>query len=200
MLLDLLWRLWPLLPMYGRKAAQFVDLLGYFSLKTVRNIPKKAQQPQQHLYMEQAAVAVLHAQNELLSRHPNANLYANLAQFVELDGYYLESEPCLVCNNPEVPMATIKLSSIKMDSKFTTTTQIVKLVGSHTISRITLRIGDLKRTKMVRTINIFYNNRSVQAVVELKNKPQMWHKAKKVSLAQGLTEVSPIHQTFILKI
>lgn len=175
--------------MYGRKAAQFVDLLGYFSLKTVRNPYKKSNQQQNLGNMEQAAVAVLHAQNELLSRHPNANLYANLAQFVELDGYYLESEPCLVCNNPEVPMATIKLSSIKMDSKFTTTTQIVKLVGSHTISRITLRIGDLKRTKMVRTINIFYNNRSVQAVVELKNKPAMWHKAKKVSLAQGQTEV-----------
>lgn len=141
-----------------------------------------------HTYMEQA-VAVLHAQNQLLARHPNANLYVNLAQFVELDGYYLESEPCLVCNNPEVPMTTIKLSSIKVDSKFTTTTQIVKLVGSHTISRITLRIGDLKRTKMVRTINVYYNNRSVQAVVELKNKPAMWHKAKKITLAQGQTEV-----------
>lgn len=62
---------------------------------------------------------------------------------------------------------------LQIDSKFTTTTQIVKLVGSHTISRITLRIGDLKRTKMVRNINIYYNNRTVQAVVELKNKPGM---------------------------
>nr|XP_012152236.1 PREDICTED: protein purity of essence isoform X3 [Megachile rotundata] len=181
-LLDLLWRLWPLLPAYGRKAAQFVDLLGYFSLKTPQANKKM------HCYMEQA-VAVLRAQNQLLARHPNANLYANLAQFVELDGYYLESEPCLVCNNPEVPMTTIKLSSIKVDSKFTTTTQIVKLIGSHTISRITLRIGDLKRTKMVRMINIYYNNRSVQAVVELKNKPAMWHKAKKITLAQGQTEI-----------
>lgn len=181
-MLDLLWRLWPLVPAYGRKAAQFVDLLGYFCLKTPHAGKKM------HTYMEQA-VAVLHAQNQLLARHPNANLYVNLAQFVELDGYYLESEPCLVCNNPEVPMATIKLSSIKVDSKFTTTTQIVKLVGSHTISRITLRIGDLKRTKMVRTINVYYNNRSVQAVVELKNKPAMWHKAKKITLAQGQTEV-----------
>ncbi|XP_031787712.1 protein purity of essence isoform X2 [Nasonia vitripennis] len=181
-LLDHLWRLWPLLPMYGRKAAQFVDLIGYFSLRTPHTGKKM------YSYMEQA-VAVLHAQNQLLSRHPNANLYANLAQFVELDGYYLESEPCLVCNNPEVPMSTIKLSSIKVDSKFTTTTQIIKLVGSHTISRITLRIGDLKRTKMVRSINVFYNNRTVQAVVELKNKPAMWHKAKKVTLVQGQTEV-----------
>ncbi|XP_014236597.1 protein purity of essence isoform X3 [Trichogramma pretiosum] len=181
-ILDHLWKLWPQLPIYGRKAAQFVDIIGYFSLRTPQNGNKM------NSYMEQA-VAVLCAQNQLLSRHPNANLYSNLAQFVELDGYYLESEPCLVCNNPEVPMITIKLSSIKVDSKFTTTTQIIKLVGSHTISRITLRIGDLKRTKMVRSINVYYNNRTVQAVVELKNKPAMWHKAKKIGLIQGQTEV-----------
>ncbi|CAB0040844.1 unnamed protein product, partial [Trichogramma brassicae] len=181
-ILDYLWKLWPQLPIYGRKAAQFVDIIGYFSLRTPQNGNKM------NSYMEQA-VAVLCAQNQLLSRHPNANLYSNLAQFVELDGYYLESEPCLVCNNPEVPMITIKLSSIKVDSKFTTTTQIIKLVGSHTISRITLRIGDLKRTKMVRSINVYYNNRTVQAVVELKNKPAMWHKAKKIGLIQGQTEV-----------
>lgn len=58
-----------------------------------------------------------------------------------------------------------------MDSKFTTTTQIVKLVNSHTISRIALRISDIKRGKMVRAINFYYNNRTVQAVQELKNKP-----------------------------
>jgi len=63
--------------------------------------------------MEQA-VAVLHTQNQLLAHHPNANLYSHLAQFVELDGYYLESEPCLVCNNPEVALSSIKLSSIKV--------------------------------------------------------------------------------------
>lgn len=73
--------------MYGRKAAQFVDLIGYFSLRTPHNGKKM------HSYMEQA-VNVLHTQNQLLSRHPNANLYANLAQFVELDGHYLESEVC----------------------------------------------------------------------------------------------------------
>lgn len=67
-----------------------------------------------HDYIEQA-VSVLHAQNLLLSHHPNANVYTHLAQYVELDGYYLESEPCLVCNNPEVPFSSIKLSSIKVN-------------------------------------------------------------------------------------
>lgn len=47
-------------------------------------------------------------------------------------------------------LQSLKLSAIKVDSKFTTTTQIIKLVGSHNISKITLRISDLKRTKMVR--------------------------------------------------
>ena len=99
--------------------------------------------------------------------------------------FSLESDPCLVCNNPEVPFTSLKLSNLKVDTKYTTTTQIVKLASSHSISKISLRIGDLKRTKMVRTVNIFFNNRSVQAVVELKNRPTVWHKAKKVSLTAG---------------
>ncbi|XP_069365949.1 E3 ubiquitin-protein ligase UBR4 isoform X13 [Maniola hyperantus] len=179
-LVSLLWGLWPTLPQYGRKAAQFVDLLGYFTLKTP-NIDTEN-------YIG-SAVELLRNQNKLLSSHGNAALYAALGAYVELDGYYLESDPCLVCNNPEVPMATIKLPTIKIDSKFTTTTQIVKLVNSHMISRISLRIGDIKRSKMVRTINFYYNNRTVQAVQELKNKPGMWHKAKRVQLQSGQSEV-----------
>lgn len=185
-LLTLLWKLWPMLPSYGRKAAHFVDLLGYFSLRFTQAAPDSEQQMSEYV---NRAMEVLRAQNQLLAHHPNANLYSHMSQFVELEGFYLESQPCLVCNNPEVPLAIIKLGSIKVDSKFTTTTQIVKLLGSHTISKISVRIGDLKRTKMVRTINIYYNNKNVQAVVELKNKPALWHKAKKVTLQSGQTEV-----------
>lgn len=42
---------------------------------------------------------------------------------------------------------------------------------------------------MVRTINIFYNNRPVQAAVELKNRAGVWLKAKKLALTPGQTEV-----------
>ena len=38
---------------------------------------------------------------------------------------------------------------------------------------------------MVRTINVYYKTRTVTWVVELKNKPQLWHLAKKVSVTQG---------------
>ena len=99
---------------------------------------------------------------------------------MDFTGYYLKSDPCLVCNNPEVSFSNLKLTS---------STQMVKLSGSHSISKILLRIGDLKRQKMVRSINIFYNNRSVQAVVELKNKPKMWHLAQKITLTSGQTDL-----------
>uniref|UniRef100_A0A182SZU9 E3 ubiquitin-protein ligase UBR4-like domain-containing protein n=1 Tax=Anopheles maculatus TaxID=74869 RepID=A0A182SZU9_9DIPT len=181
-LLQCLWSLWPLLPAYGKRTAQFVDLLGFLTLNTRSLIDKLPDYTAQ-------AVSVLRQQNELLSKHPNAPIYTALGQVLELEGFYLESEPCLVCNNPELPFSNIKLSTIKVDSKFTTTTTIVKLVQSHTISKIVLRIADLKRAKMVRTINIYYNNRTVQAVVELKNRPLMWHKARKVTLQSGQTDV-----------
>ena len=29
--------------------------------------------------------------------------FSMLQGLVDFDGYYLESDPCLVCNNPEVP-------------------------------------------------------------------------------------------------
>ncbi|KAI0242917.1 E3 ubiquitin-protein ligase UBR4 [Lamellibrachia satsuma] len=182
-LLDLMWSIWPEVTSHGRKAVQFVDLLGYFTIKTPQISEKKSKS-----YVEKA-VAILRSQNKVLANHPNGFIYSMLQGLVDFDGYYLESDPCLVCNNPEVPYANIKLSAIKVDSKSTTTTQIVKLVGSHTISKIILRITDLKRTKMVRTMNFYYNNRTVQAVVELKNKPSLWHKAKRIVLTAGQTEV-----------
>lgn len=127
--------------------------------------------------------------NQLLSSHPNNYIYSQLARFMELEGFYLETNPCPVCNNPEISFTNIKLSAVKIDSKFTTNTQIVKLVGSHTISKISLRVADLKRTKMVKTINIYYNNKIVQAVIELKNRTTQWNKAKRVTLESGQTEV-----------
>ena len=181
-LVDVLWELWHQLPQHGRKGAQFVDVLGYFSMRSIRDEAKFTSYVQE-------AVGVLKTQNVVLANHPNSSIYGSLSHLVDFNGYYLESDPCLVCNNPEIPYTSLKLSTLKVDTKYTTSTHIVKLSGSHSISKISLRIGDLKRQKMVRAINIYYNNRSVQAVIELKNKPTMWHRAKKVSLTAGQTDL-----------
>ena len=75
--------------------------------------------------------------------------------------FIMERDPCLACSTPEVPFTAVKLTTLKADVRFTTITQIIKLIGSHVINRFTLRITNIKRTKVVRLINIYYNNRSV---------------------------------------
>lgn len=101
-------------------------------------------------------------QTKLLTCVQNKDKTHVLLDFISINTVYLLCLPFVLQN--------IKLSSIKVDTRYTTTQQVVKLIGSHTISKVTVKIGDLKRTKMVRTINLYYNNRTVQAIVELKNK------------------------------
>eukprot|EP00058_Branchiostoma_floridae_P006338 XP_002591826.1 hypothetical protein BRAFLDRAFT_125324 [Branchiostoma floridae] len=175
LLLDLMWGVWPHLPSYGRKAAQFVDLLGYFSLKCTAFKEKASS------YLTRA-FTLLKQQNRVLTDHCNANIYKKAAQFVDLLGYF--SLKCTAFKEKSV-----KLSAVKVDSRFTTTTQIIKLLSPHIISKIAVRLTDLKRTKMVRTVHIYYNNRTVPSIVELKNRQYMWHRAKKVVLSPGQAEV-----------
>lgn len=145
-ILDIMWSMWFQLPNYGRRANQFVDLIGYFTIKCSANSPLPTVRFDMNLkilvfllffflwwedwhiynifgeilqgsipynYLEHT-LSLLHSQNQVLIQHSNATLYSQLSQYVEMEGFYLESEPCLVCNNPEVPFSNIKLSSVKV--------------------------------------------------------------------------------------
>lgn len=187
-MLSLFWELWPKIASYGKRASQFVDLLGYFTLVLSKNEPTNRMIDNEKYYA-QSAMGLLRFQNQVLLKHPNSNLYNSLKSLLDLNGYYLETEPCLVCNNPEVNFTQTKLSSIKMDSRYTTNTHIVKLIGVYTISKIVVKISELKKSKMVKTLSIFYNNRWVHSVVELKNKNTVWYKAKCITLTPSQSEV-----------
>ncbi|EDO28511.1 predicted protein, partial [Nematostella vectensis] len=65
---DMMWKIWPELPGYGRRAAQFVDLLGYFTIKSAAKTDKF------NSYCEKA-VQLLKTQNTILGNHPNSNVY-----------------------------------------------------------------------------------------------------------------------------
>jgi hypothetical protein len=52
-----------------------------------------------------------------------------------------------------------------------------------------MRIGEMKRRKMVRNIKIYYKKSRVKEVVELKKKKDMWNKEKKVKMDNGKNEV-----------
>ena len=119
-----------------------MDLLGYFSVSECQAGNKDT-----IAEYSWAAVEMLRSQNTILGLHANSAIYTCLSQLVVFTGYYLESDPCLVCNNPEVSFTNLKLSSLKMDTMFSTHTQMVKLSPAVTASS---RIGtsrDNTRTK-----------------------------------------------------
>lgn len=97
----MLWKLWPDIPKYGHKASQFVDLLGYCSISTKEVLQKENMCG----HLVQQAMSLLRQQNALVAAHPNCHVYSQLVSLVDFDGHYLESEPCLVCNDPEVSLS-----------------------------------------------------------------------------------------------
>ena len=88
---------------------------------------------------------------------------------MEFDGYYLESEPCVACSCPEVPYTRMKLDNLKSEAKFTDNRIIVKCTGSHTIQSVTMTVHDARWSKSVKVLNLYYNNRPVADLSELKN-------------------------------
>ena len=51
--------------------------------------------------------------------------------------------------DPFLIFQMMKLQSVKSEIRYTPNMILVKLVGSHNISQVILRISDIKRTKMV---------------------------------------------------
>lgn len=48
----------------------------------------------------------------------------------------LSKSPCLVCSDLDHPMEQLKLSAIKLDSRFTTSAQMIKLMGHFEVCMI----------------------------------------------------------------
>ena len=134
------------MPTFGQRSSQFVDILGYV---TISSGDLFAHKPGMKQTVVKEAIAQLHRQNQLLTQHPNAHIYSQLASLVNFDGYYLESEPCFICNNPEVPSCTTKLMSVKSEVRYSPNMIFVKLKNSYSISQFNILISDIKRSKMV---------------------------------------------------
>ena len=78
--------------------------------------------------------------------------------------------------------------SIKSDSKFTGNSIILKLSNSYVISSILLKVTDIKRHKLVKTLKIYYSNRIFQSAIDLKNAKDVCYVAKEFTLQTGQHE------------
>lgn len=126
---------------------------------------------------------------KMLVQHPNAQVYSYLHQVLDSEYYYFDSDGCLNCNYIEQPFTNVKLSTAKADARFTTSTLFIKLVQTYCISHIILRITDIKKAKMLKKLKVYYCNKNVQGIVELKTNLNIWKLAKVVNLDAGQTDL-----------
>lgn len=181
------------LPMYGQNIVEYTELLTWLLGK----VPDTSSKQQDTELVGRCLTPdvikfifeTLHSQNELLANHPNSRIYTTLSGLVEFDGYYLESEPCVACSCPEVPYSRMKLESLKSETKFTDNRIIVKCTGSYTIQTVTMNVHDARKSKSVKVLNLYYNNRPVADLSELKNNRSLWKRAKSCHLSFNQTEL-----------
>ncbi|CAN4082734.1 unnamed protein product [Withania somnifera] len=181
------------LPMYGQNIIEFTELVTFLLGK----VPDHGAKLQSAEVVDKCLTTnviscifdTLHSQNELLANHPNSRIYNTLSGLVEFDGYYLESEPCVACSSPEVPCSRMKLESLKSETKFTDNRIIVKCTGSYTIQSVAMNVHDARKSKSVKVLNLYYNNRPVADLSELKNNWSLWKRAKGCHLAFNQTKL-----------
>ncbi|XP_020540052.1 auxin transport protein BIG isoform X2 [Jatropha curcas] len=181
------------LPMYGQNIVEFTELVTWLLGKVPDNSSKQQSTELVDRCLTPDVIRcifeTLHSQNELIANHPNSRIYNTLSGLVEFDGYYLESEPCVACSSPEVPYSKMKLESLKSETKFTDNRILVKCTGSYTIQTVTMNVHDARKSKSVKVLNLYYNNRPVADLSELKNNWSLWKRAKSCHLAFNQTEL-----------
>lgn len=180
------------LPMYGQNIVEYTELLTLCLGKVFDIAKHQDTEIINHCLTTDAIHCIfetLHSQNELLANHPNSRIYNTLSSLVEFDGYYLESEPCVACSCPEVPYTRMKLETLKFETKYTDNRIIVKCTGSYTIQSMIMNVHDARKSKSVKVLNLYYNNKPVSDLSELKNNWSLWKRAKSCHLALNQTEL-----------
>ena len=116
------------IPSYGQKAFQYIDLFGDIVLKNKDN--------RRTIEFLPELESMLKEENQRLFSHPNALIYRRLSTIIDIEqnnGYYCENEPCLICNNPNVPYQQMTLQSIKLDQRDTIQAHIIKLPQAYSM-------------------------------------------------------------------
>ncbi|EGG15028.1 hypothetical protein DFA_09851 [Cavenderia fasciculata] len=168
---------------YGKNSNEFMELLTY----VINGIDPNKWKDQYNEFADKF-IESFKLQNQCVHNHPNSQIYTSLGSILELDGYYLESEPCLVCNNPETQFQTVRIDSLKQEYKFTDSCHLIKFNGVYSIQKLQINIHDSKKARMIKTINLFYNNKTTSDIGELKGKFAQWKKLKQIHFAPNQTE------------
>ena len=73
--------------------------------------------------------------------------------------------------------------------RYSSNAQMVKLIGFYEVNRVQIKLSDVKRTKTVKKVSIFYCPKVVDSPVELKTNPESWQLAGSTTTTTGESEL-----------
>ncbi|CDF35829.1 unnamed protein product [Chondrus crispus] len=129
----------------------------------------------------------------LLVSHPNARLYGRLSALLDINGYYLESDPCMSCSGSVCASSEsteCRLDTIRAETKYTDSSIMHRLLSVHEVSAISVKVVDPRRTRRAKTIDVLFSSRSVADAAELKSVDFPWRKLRSLELDSKATEAS----------
>ncbi|VDK44653.1 unnamed protein product [Anisakis simplex] len=179
----LLYQIWPKAQHMGSRAAQLVDIIASYAPRFC-TMDELASIYANVVQTMEEAITKLETQDRSV-------LITKLKKIIGTPDFAVfNGTACLICSRPEVHMDFIKLSAIKLDSRFTTSAQMIKLMGHFEVSRVVIHLTDIKRSKMIKHVRLNYCNKELESAVDLKNRPELWEKAADVEVSPGETEIA----------
>ncbi|VDM56028.1 unnamed protein product [Angiostrongylus costaricensis] len=193
MLLRILWtNLWPIARGLGDHAAQLADILSTYASRLFSSAE-----------MQSVCESELEAITFTISRYKDHSLVCFGIEKEGHAGWYrqmtglglgwktmlMDTSPCLVCFSRKDSAETIKLNSIKQEARFSANAMMLKLTCHYEISKVIIKLTDIKRSKMIKRVNLFYCSKTVESAVELKTCPELWQRASTCSVTANDTEV-----------
>jgi len=119
-------------------------------------------------------VTALKQFNRALVSHPNTAIYEGLLDHIDRDGLFLESSPCAGCSSSESVFESMDVEQIKAETKYTPNATILRLNKRYTFSSIHIKVSEIRRFKMVSSVELFYNNKTITDMNTLKNNSRLW--------------------------
>ncbi|CAD6199759.1 unnamed protein product [Caenorhabditis auriculariae] len=174
---------WPLARTVGMHGAQLIDLISAYSSRLFSSAE-----------LTQMSEMELEAIIDISERFEREGHAARYRQMMELGlGWktmLYATSPCLVCFNRRGATETQKMNSIKQDSRFSSTAMMYKLSSHYEVSRVMLKLMDVKKNKALKRVNLYYCPKSVEAVVELKLCPDLWRRCSTTLVSPNDTDIT----------
>jgi hypothetical protein len=175
------------LSVVGRRGVEYTEVLLY-TLSSAKQFGVEGDECEWVQRLGKMVGEVVRKSAKRIYVHPNAYIYKALATFISIDGFYLESEPCLTCcteladdNRRELH----RLDTLRAEAKFTDCAIFCRLTAAQSISKVLVKIGDPDKSRMVKRINFYHSVRSVADAAELKSREHPWRLSTCLQLNEG---------------